>query len=247
MQNQIRNSTITFSIGHNFSGEEYLALARNGICTEYRPQRFHAIIMRLRLKPGKASEEEVKATVLIFRSGRCVITGLTHPWRDGKQCVRRICRRLVWSLHKGGHMSKAKLLQQKQTQTPNVCPYQLCVRNLVGSRRLPHRVNVHKMAEHLGLLLQLRKTNEHVKDEIGKDFEFQSLRLDQTLFPALRCTFKMMIGEAVNDNGEVEKKTKCGNALIFCSGRVIVTGLRECGELHFALDRITQIVAQFRV
>jgi hypothetical protein len=42
------NSTVTFSLGVRFDRRQYLALARNGICTEYAPERFHAIIMRVR-------------------------------------------------------------------------------------------------------------------------------------------------------------------------------------------------------
>lgn len=54
----IQNSTSTFRLCSDrqprlqlFTREQFLAIARHGICTEYAPARFHAIVMRIPRHP----------------------------------------------------------------------------------------------------------------------------------------------------------------------------------------------------
>jgi len=105
----LRNSTVTFYLGNSISPENYMRLARNGVCTEYAPQRFHAIIMRLRGRgiigadatSGDGGNDDSGGggggcTALIFRSGRVVMTGV-HCAPDSVQLQRlatRVCQQV---------------------------------------------------------------------------------------------------------------------------------------------------------
>ncbi|KAL3070254.1 hypothetical protein niasHS_016552 [Heterodera schachtii] len=78
----IRNSTVTFTFCQNnrptaFSHTEFRAMATHGICTEYAPRRFPAIVLRIR--GYNSGDPDGVATALLFRSGRVVMTGVRAP------------------------------------------------------------------------------------------------------------------------------------------------------------------------
>uniref|UniRef100_A0A183CAP1 Late endosomal/lysosomal adaptor and MAPK and MTOR activator 5 n=1 Tax=Globodera pallida TaxID=36090 RepID=A0A183CAP1_GLOPA len=99
---------------------QFLAIAQNGINTEYNPRRFHAIIMRVRCR-------ERTVSALVFRSGRVVLAGVPHPCLS-KKMAERVRRRL------------------QHTQSTQLCVEQLRVVNIVGVHTpvVLHMVNAHK-------------------------------------------------------------------------------------------------------
>ncbi|KAL3118069.1 hypothetical protein niasHT_004872 [Heterodera trifolii] len=164
----IINSTATFAVwplnGNNrsppqpqqqrFSLAQFLALARNGVCTEYAPHRFHAIIMRVRSGPRQQSSAAnatttTTTTALIFRSGRVVLTGIggVPPNQIHAHCAKqakRVCRRVGAALKWGGFPALALSLSVNGVE----------MRNLVTTLHLPYRLNIEKMAQHLSSLGQ---------------------------------------------------------------------------------------------
>ncbi|KAL3081434.1 hypothetical protein niasHS_011678 [Heterodera schachtii] len=96
----VQNSTSTFSLfkscgaqavssprqqqkqqQQRFTRDQFLALARNGACTEYAPNRFHAIVMRLRT--GSTSTTTTSTAAAPMHSGelRNLVSTLHMPYR----------------------------------------------------------------------------------------------------------------------------------------------------------------------
>ncbi|KAL3115057.1 hypothetical protein niasHT_018607 [Heterodera trifolii] len=226
----IINSTATFAVwplnGNNrsppqpqqqrFSLAQFLALARNGVCTEYAPHRFHAIIMRVRSGPRQqssaatATTTTTTTTALIFRSGRVVLTGIggVPPNQIHAHCAKqakRVCRRVGAALKWGGFPALALSLSVNGVE----------MRNLVTTLHLPYRLNIEKMAQHLSSL--------------GQN-DVKRVCLDLCTFPGLRCTLVIRR----RSNGENTLAT----CLYFITGTVIVTGVRQPEELEQAVASV---------
>lgn len=92
---RVVNSTNTFNFGRELSRAEFLSVAQKGINTVYYPQKFHAIIARIRID-GDATET---VTALIFRSGKLVLTG-ARSWASAEAASRKICRQINSCLSK---------------------------------------------------------------------------------------------------------------------------------------------------
>jgi hypothetical protein len=83
---KIENCSIVFRLfpsnsKKKISQNQYMTIARNGWNIEYKPQRFHSLIMRFPL-PRDQEDKSKKCTVvaaLIFKSGKVVLTGVKHP------------------------------------------------------------------------------------------------------------------------------------------------------------------------
>jgi len=83
---KIENCSVVFRLFPSNSKKkiphcQYLAIARNGWNMEYRPQRFHSLIMRFPVKTEHEDGREKCNVVaaLIFKSGKVVLTGIPHP------------------------------------------------------------------------------------------------------------------------------------------------------------------------
>jgi TATA-box binding protein (TBP) (component of TFIID and TFIIIB) len=230
-----------------------MRLARNGVCTEYAPQRFHAIIMRLR---GRGDGGEGGGcTALIFRSGRVVMTGV-HCAPGSSQLQRlasRIATRVSRAIHRpsqqqqdNNHRNPAHR-SECELEAPAFTVHQLRVRNLVGSRCIPFRIALHPLYQHLSSLT----TPPQPSSSSPNSITVHRCMLNQISFPALRCTFTMpqqQTPSSINNNNNTSRSTverrRC-TALIFSTGRLIVTGLTELTALGLALDTVAQICDSF--
>lgn len=120
----IKNCTVAFKFVITFSPNQFLCIAQRGINTEYRPRRFHAIVMRLR----QQQQQQTTVAALIFRSGRVVLTGVPEP-RLARAYARRVRRRIQHSLG-------LPLLNIERVRIVNV----------VGAHTMPHRMAVERMS-----------------------------------------------------------------------------------------------------
>uniref|UniRef100_A0A914HAQ2 Uncharacterized protein n=1 Tax=Globodera rostochiensis TaxID=31243 RepID=A0A914HAQ2_GLORO len=245
----VQNSTTTFQLhllsSVCFSADQFLAVARNAWCTEYAPQRFHAIVMRLRQHDGRVGTDgscthdgsststTSTTTALIFRSGRVVLTGVScgSLTRIRNRCMRqarRVCKRVRMALVRGGHASVAGTLAVRH----------LTVCNLVSTAACNDALRLVKIL----LLLMVRR-----------------VCLDLCTFPALRCTLELAraggtgatdapqpgdVAKAEGDDGRHACATP--SLLFFVTGRVIVTGVRDPVELECATHATRCLCAQFR-
>lgn len=120
MLHKIQNCTVAFKLNYEgFTDAQYLAIARNGWNTEYRPQHFHAIVMRMR-------RTQRTVACLVFRTGRVVMTGVTHPTVAAKEarCAK----------HRIQHALGQRL-----------GIHNLRVVNIVGSYSSPTHLPIHKL------------------------------------------------------------------------------------------------------
>jgi TATA-box binding protein (TBP) (component of TFIID and TFIIIB) len=258
----IQNCTITFSLGHRFSQREYLWLARNGWNLEYNPQRFHAIIMRLRHHYHN-NENDANAlpsatvTALVFSSGRVVMTGLRRP-DMAENVAWLVCRQLQrTALMDGGDEEPAA------TFGPRLQVREVCVRNIVGACTVniisqwqqpdPPRLKLHTIA---AALLQSARhrapassialcstgmgDNEEADDYNADNIIIRPLRVeyDATMFPAVRCRFELINNNNPHEHEDDEETQPptAGTCLIFTSGKFIVTGIRTTANLERAID-----------
>ena len=242
----IRNSTVTFSFFQNgvetsFSAESFRAIASHGICTEYVPWRFPAIVMRVRRRTQEESgihDEDNNninapnsgrlATALLFRSGRVVMTGVSASSHCLRSSIRsmsgRVRRRVQLSLRAAGHASVAQALSIRR----------LLVRNLVSTVRVPFRVSVERLYDTL-----LRWDSGR---PIGTT-QFCGIlrcRLDFCIFAALRCTLGMA---APPCQGQPPVAVTC---LVFNSGRVIITGVRQVEQMEQAIHNVSLLLDNYR-
>ena len=93
------------------------ALAKEYIDSEYNPERFPGLIMRI---------ENPKATILIFSTGRMVITGMRRA-EEAEPVVDKVIKR----------MKKAKI---------NVSDPQIIIQNIVASGHLHKNIDLNKAA-----------------------------------------------------------------------------------------------------
>jgi TATA-box binding protein (TBP) (component of TFIID and TFIIIB) len=102
--------------------------------------------------------------------------------------------------------------------------YGLQVVNIVAAHQLPHRIAIERIHE----LWRWRNMN-------GEDDDDPRLRLikksqyDPTIFPALRCKFHQ--GKAT--------------ALVYISGKVILTGVREIPQMNELFNSFISLLSQF--
>ncbi|KAL3111057.1 hypothetical protein niasHT_013081 [Heterodera trifolii] len=150
----IRNSTVTFTFCQNnrptaFSHTEFRAMATHGICTEYAPRRFPAIVLRIR--GYNSGDDDVEpngvATALLFRSGRVVMTGVRAPacglCSTVNVMAHRVRHRVRAALRGAGLSAAARALRIGEVR----------VRNLVSSVRLPFRVHIEPLRCTLSMAL----------------------------------------------------------------------------------------------
>jgi len=236
---EIENCSATFQLRPigppttpRFTNEEYLSMANRAWCTEYRPQRFHAIIMRLRFddnrRPivnadgggGGGNEQQQQRqrkrrtlAALIFQSTKVVLTGLPHP-DAAVEWANRVLRHLPADMQLGVHG--------------------LRVTNVVGAYRHPHRVAIHRLFQ------QLRQ------HPLGRG---DRVHYEPCIFPALRIKMSIngagVVAPAVpgNNNNTTTTRASC---LVYISGRTIVTGLRCPQQLdQFFNEKLLPLLQQF--
>ena len=118
----------------------YQLLAKNGINSEYHPQRFHAIIQRSKFR-------ESSITASIFKSGRVVLTGGTSPDACRKTALR-ICRRINHAVYKDLTATRLKRFAVYRFRLQNVvcafkCEHQLAIEKMYEDYcRWPHQFNL---------------------------------------------------------------------------------------------------------
>lgn len=215
----VENSTATFHLRPTpFTRDQFWALARNGICTEYAPRRFHGIVMRIRGEAEGASannarsnkhhhHNSINATALLFRSGRVVLTGVrgpnTHLWWLVRHAAHRVRRRARYALCAGGYPGVGHSLQVQQLQ----------MRNMVGCVRAAHRLRI----EHLATQMQhQRRAGEGIPHTA-----FETVRrccLDLCTFPALRCTLALRMCASVGSlpHKHTHTHSRASHCLLFC-------------------------------
>ncbi|KAL7079409.1 hypothetical protein ACQ4LE_001664 [Meloidogyne hapla] len=130
----IENCTCVFKLLpgiQRFTSENFLAIARNGINTEYNPKRFHAIIMRIRLKNYRTT------AALIFQSSKVVLTGVPKP-----ELARKMAWKVSSSIQKFYNASKCEELYYISVRS-------LKVTNIVGSYRHTNKLFIEQIYKHL--------------------------------------------------------------------------------------------------
>jgi TATA-box binding protein (TBP) (component of TFIID and TFIIIB) len=222
----VKNCTVTFSLGIAFNRAEYEWLARNGWNLEYDPRRFHAIIMRVR------SERAGKATGLVFRSGRVVLTGLRHPNRS-----EYMAHKLATQIAKIGDGRFAS----------RVGVHQLRVRNMVGSRGLNNngcnnvRIDMHRLFREW----RHQWTQLMEKQQQQAKIRIQFLDYDPSMFPALRSRLEVATMTTVETNGDKKEQTFRATCLIFRTGKCILTGPISLNQMNMLLDNVMNILINY--
>uniref|UniRef100_A0A183BN38 TATA-box binding protein n=1 Tax=Globodera pallida TaxID=36090 RepID=A0A183BN38_GLOPA len=252
-----------------FSHDQFIAIARHGICTEYAPWRFHAIVLRVRGRQEAQQRQQATAaetglatgaataatttttttttTALLFRSGRVVLTGVRGShlelWREIRRAAYRVRRRVQMALQAGDMLDVAGTLGI----------YRLTTRNLVSTVRLPHRVAIEQVYDTLRRC-RMRIAPEDA-DRVAGFVAVRRCCLDLCTFPALRCTLLMaspageeqeVADEVPNTQQQQQQQLyRSVTCLVFTSGRVIVTGVRHIPQLLQALRNITSMLTHY--
>nr|CAD2188767.1 unnamed protein product [Meloidogyne enterolobii]CAD2197780.1 unnamed protein product [Meloidogyne enterolobii]CAD2200983.1 unnamed protein product [Meloidogyne enterolobii]CAD2201835.1 unnamed protein product [Meloidogyne enterolobii] len=143
----IENCTCVFKIlpgTQRFTSENFLAIARNGINTEYNPKRFHAIIMRIRHANYKTT------AALIFQSSKVVLTGVPRP-----EFALRMAWKVTRSIQKSYSAAKCKEVWAISVRC-------LKVTNIVGSFRCNNKLSIEQIYRHLKIQNKLKKMNKQI-------------------------------------------------------------------------------------
>ncbi|KAL3071467.1 hypothetical protein niasHT_031831 [Heterodera trifolii] len=237
----IRNSTVTFTFCQNnrptaFSHTEFRAMATHGICTEYAPRRFPAIVLRIR--GYNSGDPDGVATALLFRSGRVVMTGVRAPacglCSTVNVMAHRVRHRVGAALRGAGLSAAARALRIGEVR----------VRNLVSSVRLPFRVHIERLYNSL-MSRHSAIDQNHDDDNVLADTQFvgvRSCRLDFCAFPALRCTLSMALSESQQQQPQSVAQPIAVTFLLFLNGQLIVTGVRRVEHIDAALQNIETMV-----
>ena len=188
----------------------YQRLSRNGINTEYTPDKFHAIIQRVRLPLSSkiyssnldnslvSTNNYRNITALIFRSGRVVLTG-GQSEKECHRAARRVCKSSNYSVFSAPHnhdeypdfnqsesisasTKDEVMIQNWLKKTVIFTVHNLRVSNMAATFQTPYRIHVEQIFEYL-------------KNRKKDDFNFRILaRFDTTRFPALRLHFGLTVG-----------------------------------------------------
>ncbi|KAL3086667.1 hypothetical protein niasHS_004218 [Heterodera schachtii] len=214
-------------------------MATHGICTEYAPQRFPAIVLRIR--GYNSGDDDVEpngvATALLFRSGRVVMTGVRAPacglCSTVNVMAHRVRHRVLAALRGAGLSAAARALRIGEVR----------VRNLVSSVRLPFRVHIERLYNSL-MSRHSAIDQNHDDDNVLANTQFvgvRSCRLDLCAFPALRCTLSMALSESQQQPQSVAQPIAV-TFLLFVNGQLIVTGVRSVEHIDEALQNIETMV-----
>ncbi|KAL3103711.1 hypothetical protein niasHT_013985 [Heterodera trifolii] len=214
-------------------------MATHGICTEYAPRRFPAIVLRIR--GYNSGDDDVEpngvATALLFRSGRVVMTGVRAPacglCSTVNVMAHRVRHRVRAALRGAGLSAAARALRIGEVR----------VRNLVSSVRLPFRVHIERLYNSL-MSRHSEIDQNHDDDNVLADTQFVGVRschLDLCAFPALRCTLSMALSESQQQPQSVAQPIAV-TFLLFVNGQLIVTGVRSVEHIDEALQNIETMV-----
>ena len=218
---RITNMTATFQLVEDITVLEhavptwYQRFARNGINTEYNPDKFHAIIQRVRVplfskinstnseNPLVSTNKYRQITALIFRSGRVVLTG-GQSERECQRAARRVCKSSNYSVFSApnNHDEYPDFDQNIYNFTSSTIDddddedarFQKCVKNSVIFT--VHNLRVSNMAAtfQTPYRIHVEPLFEYLKDRKKDDFNFRILaRYDPTRFPALRLHFGLTV------------------------------------------------------
>ncbi|KAL3070259.1 hypothetical protein niasHS_016557 [Heterodera schachtii] len=211
-------------------------MATHGICTEYAPRRFPAIVLRIR--GYNSGDPDGVATALLFRSGRVVMTGVRAPTCGLCSTVNvmahRVRHRVRAALRGAGLSAAARALRIGEVR----------VRNLVSSVRLPFRVHIERLYNSL-MSRHSAIDQNHDDDNVLADTQFvgvRSCRLDFCAFPALRCTLSMALSESQQQQPQSVAPPIAVTFLLFVNGQLIVTGVRSVEHIDAALQNIETMV-----
>jgi TATA-box binding protein (TBP) (component of TFIID and TFIIIB) len=169
----------------------------------------------MRIRHPKAED---KATALIFRSGRIVLTGLKRP-----DLGNFFAHRCAKYLHKSLRIAKEMELAA-QIRVQNVC-----IQNVVATICLPHRLNIVQMYNDLHKKLNSKANT--INFPSSDFFLIKKVSMDFTIFPALRLKVEVC-GEKREKREESRKIAGILSILIFATGRIIFTGFRDPNLLH---------------
>lgn len=215
----IQNCTVSFQYcKRSLLDQEFLQLARHGINTEYAPQKFHAVIMRLPLREATTTAAQSinmskmrTVAALIFKTGSVVLTGVPRP-ADAERIAERVCRRLRVSWKEAEEVERQQPTGAYKRQI-NFAVHHLQITNFVASFTHCQRLAIERLYQHL--LATSRKTMLMMTKN---NISIHSPRYDPSIFPALR--FKLTINTL----------SITASCLLYASGKCIVTGIRGGGD-----------------
>ncbi|KAL3090694.1 hypothetical protein niasHS_004486 [Heterodera schachtii] len=190
-------------------------MATHGICTEYAPRRFPAIVLRIR--GYNSGDPDGVATALLFRSGRVVMTGVRAPacglCSTVNVMAHRVRHRVGAALRGAGLSAAARALRIGEVR----------VRNLVSSVRLPFRVHIERLYNSL-----MSRHSAIDQNHDGRQ--------------SLRCTLSMALSESQQQQPQSVAPPIAVTFLLFVNGQLIVTGVRRVEHIDAALQNIETMV-----
>jgi TATA-box binding protein (TBP) (component of TFIID and TFIIIB) len=216
-QLNITNLVVTFRLAGSvplpLSAEDYKAIAERVPGADYRPRRFHAIILR--------GVNATRCSALIYKSGRCVLAGAGKTVEEAQALVTHVCR-LVTTVLASAHRSDRNVTRRflrpcggRQLHSS------FRVVNVVASVRLPFRIRVESV-------MGTHTRADYNVDEWRLRFDY-----DPTMFPALKCRVAR-----ASDNAKTAL-----TLLTFHNGKTIATGMASFDALHAYYERYVQFIA----
>jgi TATA-box binding protein (TBP) (component of TFIID and TFIIIB) len=153
---EINNLVATFQLSSGaLTDSNYVQIAYLATNAEWKPKRFHAIILR---GLTKDSSRKRHSSALVYRSGKCVLTGAGQTLSDAHRLARRVCKMIDGALGRSGTR-----------------PQQLRIVNIVANARLPCKISAERAVKG-----RSKARVEHNNYAYAMDY-------DPTEFPALKC------------------------------------------------------------
>ena len=151
---EVQNVVSTISTNYRF--DNLAQLAKYTTNSDYRPKRFHGLIIRLKFNSNILNEG--RATALVFESGKAVIAGAKSTddsWFAAEQLRKQLKKAIAHADLWNGHKFHIE---------------EFHIRNMVGSFSIPHRVNIEAVWQHV---------QKHKELNIFADYNFE-------IFPGVR-------------------------------------------------------------
>ena len=231
----ITNTVTTFSLSEMFfSPQRYSWIAQQCVNTEFRPAKFHAIIMRWRIEEREAKKRHT-ITATIFRSGKVVLCG-PRSIKQAKKMALRVCRRVQFALDRGASIAERSA---SNSRYPRLRMHKFRVRNVVGAMTHPTSIDI--------CHLYTRSCNTNNSSNNSDFCHFIRPRLDFTQFPAFRSAINIhdlhLSSSSSAGNGQqcpINNKSHC--VIIFKSGKIIISGARAQAEIHAISIFLSQFI-----
>jgi TATA-box binding protein (TBP) (component of TFIID and TFIIIB) len=239
---KIINLVATFQLPTSLTVSDYTRLAALLHGADYRPKRYHALILRA-FGGARTSGTRNGGTAIIYRSGKCVLAGAGKCHAEVETRAERVAQIVANALH---HRSATAYVKCENVGT-GVGYRHFRLVNVVATTQLPYRVK----AEHL-VGTSTRATHTDGMTTFAFDY-------DPTIFPGIHCRVMVANNNTSSSSSEPPLLAHGGNnketkvptltMMIFANGKCILTGVSSIVTLQclfekfFAFMRTTHSVA----